>query len=159
MNTLLLLEEDRVNFNKFYQLSNYCGKILIIQISYLISKFLPPFYIKKKQTKKPSKLIVCDSEENSQNSVSWSHNWPGTTLTACPLQAGDAFSNQNLIQFPQTSLLHLKSSYKVSGIKNNPGRNTSSNASWAFTNQQKLKKSTQSTVNTAPFKEAQHIQE
>lgn len=74
MNTLLLLEEDRVNFNKFYQLSNYCGKILIIQISYLISKFLPSFYIKKKN-QKTSKLIVFDSEENSQNGVSWSHNW------------------------------------------------------------------------------------
>lgn len=156
MNTLLLLEEDRVNFNKFYQLSNYCGKILIIQISYLISKFLPSFYIKKKKPKNFKinclwvwrkftewcKLITQLILRNYLNS----------------LQAGDAFSNQNLIQFPQTSLLHLKSSHKVSGIKNNPGRNTFSNASWAFTNQQKLKKSTQSTVNTAPFKEAQHTQ-
>lgn len=43
-------------------------------------------------------------------------------------------------------------------MKNNPGTNTFSNASSAFTNQQKLKKSTQSIINTEPFKEAEHIQ-
>lgn len=52
------------------------------------------------------------------------------------------FPNQNLTQIPQTSFLHLKSFHRVSRIKNNLGTNISSNASSAFTNQQKLKKST-----------------
>lgn len=43
-------------------------------------------------------------------------------------------------------------------MKNNPDANTFSNASSAFTNQQKLKKSTQSIINTEPFKDADYIQ-
>lgn len=43
-------------------------------------------------------------------------------------------------------------------MKNNHGTNTFSNDSSAFTNQQNLKTSTQSIINTEPFKEAEHMQ-